>query len=105
MVMEDTKTYIVSLGDTKKYRVSGADLKKYSEELKDYLSSEFAGEAIKYYDTASVSESEDSEKYPELTHVEFEKIKTDLKRQIEVRNEDQELNSDAPYSDVDKSAI
>ena len=36
--MEDTKTYIVSLGDSKKYRATGADLKKYSDELKEYLS-------------------------------------------------------------------
>ncbi|MDE7442254.1 MAG: hypothetical protein K2M69_08830 [Muribaculaceae bacterium] len=103
--MEDTKTYIVSLGDSKKYRATGADLKKYSDELKEYLSSEFAGEAIKYYDTASVSESDDPMKYPELTHVEFEKVKSDLKRQIEVRNEDKELNSDAPYSDVNPDAL
>ena len=103
--MEDNKTYIVSLGDSQKYRVNGAELKKYSEELKEYLSTQFAGEAIKYYDTANVEESDDPEKYPELTHVEFEKIKTDLKRQIEVRNEDTELNSDAPYSDVNSSAL
>ncbi len=103
--MEDNKTYIVSLGDSRKYRVKGEELKKYSEELKTYLSTQFAGEAIKYYDAANVEESDDPEKYPELTHVEFEKIKTDLKRQIEVRNEDKEMNSDAPYSDVNPSAV
>lgn len=103
--MEDNKTYIVSLGDSQKYRSTGAQLKEYSEELKKYLSTQFAGEAIKYYDTANVEESENPEKYPELTHVEFEKIKSDLKRQIEVRNEDKEMNSDAPFSNVNPSAI
>lgn len=105
MVMEDNKIYIVSLGDTRKYRATGAELKKYSDELKEYLSSEFAGEAIQYYDTANVSESEDPMQYPELTHVEFEKIKSDLKRQIEVRDDDKELNSDAPFSDVNPDAL
>ncbi|MDE5869974.1 MAG: hypothetical protein K2H18_07055 [Muribaculaceae bacterium] len=104
MVIDDNKTYIVSLGDTRKYRVKGSELKKYSEELKKYLSSEFDGEALTYYDTANVEEG-DAAKYPELTHVEFEKVKTDLKRQIEVRNTDAEMDSDAPYSDVNKSAI
>ncbi|MDE5808602.1 MAG: hypothetical protein K2H76_10840 [Muribaculaceae bacterium] len=102
--MEDNKTYIVSLGDSQKYRVKGADLKKYSEELKEYLSTQFAGEAIKYYDTANVEESDDPEKYPELTRIEFEKIKADLKRQIEVRDDDKELNLDAPFSDVNPDA-
>lgn len=104
MVIEDNKNYIVSLGDTRKYRVKGSELKEYSEELKKYLSSEFAGEALTYYDTANVEE-DDAAHYPELTHVEFEKVKTDLKRQIEVRNTDSEMDSDAPFSDVDKSAV
>lgn len=103
--MEDNKTYIVSLGDTRKYRVKGSELKKYEEELKEYLSSEFAGEPLNFYDSAKVEESDDVNAYPELTHVEFEKVKTDLKRQLEVRAEDEKLDSDAPYSDVDKSAI
>ena len=75
MVMEDNKTYIVSLGDSQKYRATGAQLKEYSEELKKYLSTQFAGEAIKYYDTANVEESEDPQKYPELTHVNLRKSK------------------------------
>ncbi len=103
--MEDNKTYIVSLGDTRKYRATGAQLKEYEEELKKYLSKEFAGEPVNFYDRATVEETGDASAYPELTHVEFEKVKTDLKRQIEVRNEDKEMDSDAPYSDVDKSAI
>ncbi|MBD5189454.1 MAG: hypothetical protein HDS95_04165 [Bacteroidales bacterium] len=103
--MEDTKTYIVSLGDSQKYLAKGSVLKKYSEELKKYLSTQFAGEAISYYDAVKVEESDGKTDYPELTHVEFEKIKSDLKRQIEVRNEDKELDSDAPFSDVDKDAI
>lgn len=103
--MEDNKTYIVSLGDTRKYRVKGSELKEYEKELKDYLSSEFAGEPLNFYDSVEVEESADASAYPELTHVEFEKIKTNLKRQIEVRNDDKMLDSDAPYSDVDKSAI
>ena len=103
--METDKIYIVSLGDTRKYRATGAELEKFSEELKEYLSTQFAGEALSYYDAVKVEESDDVKDYPELTHVEFEKIKTDLKRQIEVRNADQVLDSDAPYSDVDKDAI
>lgn len=104
MVIEDNKTYIVSLGDTKKYRATGAQLKNYSEELKAYLNKEFAGDPLKFYDSVNVEEG-DAASYPELTHVEFEKVKTDLKRQLEVREADKELDSDAPYSDVDKDAI
>ena len=103
--MEDNKTYIVSLGDTRKYRVSGAELKKYEQELKDYLSSEFAGEPLNFYDSVSLVESDDASAYPELTHVEFEKVKSDIKRQLEVRNGYEQLDSDAPYSDIDKSAV
>lgn len=103
--MEDNKTYIVSMGDTRKYRVSGADLKKYEEELKSYISHEFAGEPINFYDSVTLAESDHEEEYPELTHVEFEKVKSDLKRQLEVRASTDALDLDAPYSDVDKSAI
>ena len=105
MVMEDTKTYIVSLGDSKKYRATGAQLKQYEEELKKYLSKEFAGEPINFYDSTSVEECSDPDAYPELTHVEFEKVKTDLKRQLEVRAGYEQLDSDAPYSDVNPDAL
>lgn len=98
--MEDTKTYIVRLGDTKKYAVKGAELKEYAEELKEYLSTQFAGEAIKYFDTADYYESDGTEGYPELTRVEFEKVKADLKRQIEVRDDNTELTCNAPFSEI-----
>lgn len=120
--METKRLYIVSFGDSRKYRYEYTDttagssmdhadpLKRVEDELKQYLEKEFPGEALAYYSTPKITEVnyKDLEKfadYPTLDRVELEKIKTDLKRQVEVRNQDKDMDSDAPFSNVNPSAV
>lgn len=120
--METKRLYIVSFGDLKKYRYDYVDstegsmmdhaepLKEIEDEIRDYLAKEFPGEALAYYTTAKVTEVNVADRdkyseYPYLDRVEIEKIKADLKRQIEVRNADKEMDSDAPYSNVNPDAV
>lgn len=115
--METKKLFIVSFGDSRKYRYEYIDrtegtsmnhadpLKEVEKEMRDYLEKEFPGQSLTYYYTPKVTEvnMSDSSKfaeYPELDKIELEKLKADVKRQIEVRGADNLLDSDAPYSDI-----
>lgn len=80
-------------------------LEEVEKEIKDFLEKEFPGEALAYYSTPKITEVDPSrpdeyEKYPVLDKIEVEKIKTELKRQVEVRNDDNTLDSDAPFSNI-----
>ena len=94
----ERKYYAVSFGDSKKYNVNEDDLRKYEDEIKRYISSEFAGEPDRFYVEPEKEECGADADYPALTHVEVEKIKSDLRRQMEVRDADRELNSNAAFS-------
>ena len=116
--MENKKRiYLVKFSDSKTYRVEFEDeetvdpyhhtnpLAKVEKEIKDYLEKEFPAQSLAYYTTPKITEVDASrkdeyEKYPVLDQIEIDKIKTDLKRQIEVRDDTQMLSSDAPYSDI-----
>ena len=116
--MENKKrVYLVQFSDSKTYRVEFEDvenvdpyhhtdpLKDVEKEIKDYLEKEFPGQSLPYYSTPKVTEvdparKDEYEKYPVLNQDEIDKIKAELKRQIEVRDDDQMLSSDAPYSDI-----
>lgn len=111
------RIYLVSFSDSKTYRVEFDDvanvdpyhhtnpLEDVEKNIRDYLDKEFPGEALAYYSTPKITEvdparKDEYEKYPVLDKVEVEKIKADLKRQVEVRNDDNTLDSDAPYSNI-----
>lgn len=111
------RVYIVSFGDSDKYVVEFDDkdnvdpyhhtnpLTGVEKELKDYLDSLFPGQPTAYFTTPKVIEVDRDHKdkyegYPPLDAKAVEEIKAVLKRGMEMREEDQELNSDAPFARI-----
>lgn len=111
----EKRLYIVSFGDSRKYKVEFNDnenidnfhhtdpLADVEEEIREFLDKEFPGEPLAYYTTPRITEVNYSDRdqylgYPELDRVEIERIKCSLRREVEVRDEDDiMLNLNAPY--------
>lgn len=117
-IMEAKKRiYIVSFGDSDRYRVEFEDvanvdpyhhtnpLKGVESEITKYLNKLFPGEALAYYDTPKIEEVywKDREKYadiPLLDEAAVKKIETGLKVEVENRNFQDMLDSNAPYANI-----
>lgn len=111
------RLYIVSFGDSDKYRVEFEDIANVDPyhhtnplagvevEITDYLRRLFPGQPMAYYDTPKVTEVEwkDREKYasyPVLDEKAVKKIEAELKIEVENRGDQEMLDRDAPYSDI-----
>ncbi len=109
--------YLVRFCDSREYCVEFEDIKnvdpfhhtnpleEVEKELTDYLKGEFPEESLAYYVTPKVTEVEwrDHDKYasyPMLDAKAVEDIKETLRRGVEVMVQNQEDNSDAPFSNV-----
>lgn len=106
------KFYIVSFSDSKKYRLTceAADhnqvLKGIEDELCDYLKKEFPDDdSFAYYVTPKVVEiawqhRDQYSGYPELDKAAIAQIKQELKTEIEMRDNDTLMDSNAPFNRV-----
>ncbi len=109
--------YIVSFADSEKYRLECFSdeedyalahvnpVEKIEKEIKEYLQKEFPGKPLAYYENAKVVEinpehSEQYENYPLLDNEALKKIEANLTKEIQERAAVNELNSDAPFSNV-----
>ena len=112
--METTQKhlYIISFGDSNKYRlITDSDaqhiarLDAYEKELSAYLHRLFPGETFAYLTTPKVEEisiahADQYASYPELDDKAHEDIKNLLKTELENREDQNELDSDAPFNDA-----
>lgn len=109
--MKAEKAYIVSFGDSDKYSVpfdgsreefeKSSEFKHIKDAVFDYVKSKFPEAKYKDVIAPKVEDlSERDEVYPVLDADNLGKLKHDVVRQVEVKQNDAELNSDAPYSDV-----
>jgi hypothetical protein len=119
--MESTeKLYIISFGDSAKFRIKCADSKEelekskklvdFENSLNSFLKEKFPAGNYTFYTTPAITEvyPEDAAKYdsyPELDAKGVEKIKAVLLKEVEDMQSTRTLNSDAPYSDVNQSAV
>ncbi len=111
------RIYIVSFGDSNRYRVEFDDvanvdayhhtnpLKGVETEITEYLSKIFPGEPLAYYETPKIEEVywSDREKYadiPVLDEAAVKQIESQLKTEVENRNDQNMLDSNAPYANV-----
>ncbi len=104
--------YIISFGDSNKYRlVTDCDaqhisrLADYEKQLNDYLHGLFPGETFAYFTTPKVEEismahADQYASYPELDDKALEDIKALLKTELENREDQKEMDSDAPFNDA-----
>lgn len=109
--MESKKYYVVSFSDSKQY-ILIADKKEgmnkltnIENELNSYLKSLFPDETFAYYTTPKVTEISEAhasqyKDYPVLDSQALTDIKDELKREITIRQDTQELNSDCPENSV-----
>lgn len=109
--MKEKKAYTVSFGDSGKYSVEfdgskeeflhSSEFRHIKDAVFDYVKTKFP--EAKYEDVIQ-PEVEDlnqrDEVYPVLDADNLGKLKHDVARQVEVKQENRTLNSDAPYSDV-----
>ncbi len=113
------KLYIVSFGDSRKYRLPFTE-KDFSDglhhadmnplfpienEIRAYLDELFPGENLAFYTSAKVTEVEwdhrdKYESYPLLDQEAVSAIKQELAKEVRDMMATQELNSDAPYSNI-----
>ena len=111
--MKAEKAYIVSFGDSDKYSVpfdgskeefeKSSEFKHIKDAVCDYVKSTFPEADCKYVVTPKVEDvSERDEVYPVLNEDNLGKLKHDVARQIEVKMGYTSLDSDAPYSDINK---
>lgn len=104
------KAYLISFGDSDKYRVSfDGDMAEFEssrmfshikDEIYGYVRREFPGAGFKhtlYPDVEEVSAGEDG--YPVLDGEGLEKLKGDVRRQMEVRMGYSELDLNAPFDE------
>lgn len=122
--MEDKKKlYIVSFGDSDKYRMlfteqPSADglhhsgmtpLAEIERKLNDYLTEKFSEGNYAYYTSPRVTEIEwehrdQYEDYPMLDEEAVKVIEDVLALEVKVMLDNEELNQDAPYSNVSPTA-
>lgn len=111
------RIYIVNFGDSDRYRVEFDDvanvdpyhhtnpLKNVEAEITEYLGKLFPGEPLAYYETPKIEEVywEDREKVADIPVLDADavkKIEAQLKVEVENRNDQNMLDSDAPYSNI-----
>lgn len=75
------------------------------KEVKEYLEKQFPGQSLAYFETPKVTEIREADlaeykNYPKLDATAVKEIESVLRKGINIRQEDNILDSDAPYSDV-----
>ena len=118
------KLYIVSFGDSRKYRFPFVELPSedglhhsdrtplanMEKELNEYLKKEFPDDNFAYFTTPKVTEvdwdhRDKYESYPLLDGKAIEEIKKVLSEEVKDMRSTQEMNDDAPFSDVNAAAV
>lgn len=102
------KTCIISFGDSAKYRVpaiecSDKDMKLVENEVKEYVKVKFPEiEALPYYSKLTIKEvdSTEAEGYPEFNESAMKAIEKVLSTEVEDARSIDELDLNAPYSDI-----
>lgn len=115
------RLYIVSFGDSKKYRVEFEDvanvdpfhhtnpLESIESDIKGYLEGLFPGEALAYFETPKITEvywkdRAEYESYPVLDATAIKAIEAELKVEVENRDDQNRLDCNAPYAEVNPDA-
>lgn len=107
------KTYTVKFGDSDKYSMhydgdktkfeNSDEFRRLKEIVYDYVKEKFPGVRYKFLLEPEVEEYDDKDKeYPGLDSTNLAKLKADVLRQVEIRENDNSLNNNAPYSDVNQ---
>lgn len=110
-IMKDSKFYIVSFGDSDKYSVpfdgskeefeKSGEFKHIKDDVFEYVKSKFPAAKFEELIAPKVEDpSQRDEVYPVLDSDNLGKLKHDVARQVEVKMQDKDLNSDAPYSNI-----
>ena len=111
------KLYIVSFGDSRKYRLPFVELPSdrtplanMEKELNEYRKKEFPDDNFAYFTTPKVTEvdwdhRDKYESYPLLDGKAIEEIKKVLSEEVKDMRSTQEMNDDAPFSDVNAAAV
>lgn len=103
------KLYIVSFGDSRQYRMEaeevGTPLLEIENKLNTMLQTKFPGDTFAYFTTPKVVEiswehRDRYAEYPELDGKAVADIEEVLVKEVEERNALRELDSDAPYADI-----
>ncbi|MDE5552898.1 MAG: hypothetical protein K2I91_06825 [Muribaculaceae bacterium] len=115
--MENTekRLYIVSFGHSDSYEIQDTEaavkerLSAIEKELNSYLGGLFPEETFAYYTTPRVTEVESAHAakykgYPRLDAEAVESIKKVLATEVRNMNDQKELNSDAPFANVNPGA-
>ncbi len=116
--MERNKRFfIVSFGNSREYIYEAVSSEKAGElnhsnplepvekEIKEYLDKLFPGQPLAYFETPKVTEIREADlaeykDYPKLDADAIKEIEEVLKKGISIRQDNNILDSDAPYSDV-----
>lgn len=97
---------VISFGDSTKYRVSSdecKDIDKVKDEVKASLLKRFPEiAALPFYSQITVErmDAADAAQYPEFDEKALDSIKAVLDREVEDARSVDELNNDAPFSDI-----
>ncbi len=107
------KTYLVSFGNSSQYilhdSASGKESKltRIEDELNSFLKEKFPDEAFAYFTSPHIKEIEKPEDYagyPELDSAALDQIKKVLLTEVKNFESQQELDSDAPFANVNPGA-
>lgn len=108
----EKKLYIVNFSDSEKYQLvtdsvdHNKELARIEDELRRYLQHEFPDDdSFTYFVTPRVTEiswvhRDQFSGYPVLDDKAIESIKQELKREIQARDDDNVLDSNAPFNTV-----
>lgn len=113
---------LVSFGDSRQYRFRYTEdpeettlshrnhLESIERRLDDYLTAEFPGKTFAYYITpkvteVSINDAAEYNDYPVLDDAAITEIEKILKTEILNRGDQQELDLNAPYADVNAQAL
>lgn len=116
------RLYIVSFGDSRKYRVEFEDvanvdpfhhtnpLASVEADISEYLEGFFPGESLAYFDTPKVTEvywkdRAEYESYPVLDAAAVKDIEAELRKEVENREDQQRLDCNAPYAEINSELI
>lgn len=110
------RLFIVSFGNSREYRLEVSNsgdsvsllhrdpLEKVEAEIKEYMAARFPGQSLAYFENAKATEVNPDDTryagYPVLDDKAIGEIEKELVTEVEVRGDDRELNSDAPYSTI-----
>lgn len=109
------KIYLVSFGHSDKYILHDTEVGEKSEltriesELNSYLRQKFPDESFAYFtsprvDDISAADADEYSGYPKLDANAIEEIKRVLAKEVQNMEDNDSLNSDAPFANVNPAA-